>query len=408
MESKMSILFYGKKSRKNNDNLLPIYLRVTIEGKRFEVTTNRCVESFKWQAKAEKVKGNTDEARSINSYFDLLKHKIYNYQREILKEDKAFCVENLRQKWFGITEQKRMLIEIFQHHNDQMKALIGNEFSKATYIRYQTTMGHTQGFLQWKYKVNDIEIKKLNFEFISDFEFWFKSVRKCNHNSTLKYISNFKKIINKCIQLGWLEKDPFFGFKMNKKDVERIPFTMEEIEIIKNKQFIADRLSQVRDIFLFCCYTGLAYIDVKKLKRSEINLGIDGEQWIFTNRTKTETGSRIPLLPYSLALLNQYKQHPQCINKDLALPVLSNQKMNAYLHEIADVAGIKKRLTFHIARHTFATTITLTNSVPIETVSKMLGHKSIRTTQIYAKILDLKVSTDMKKLREKFEITKLT
>ena len=302
METKMSILFYGKRKKMITESLVPIYLRVTIEGKRFEVTTSRYIESSKWSAKAEKVKGNTDEARGINSFLDFLKQKIYNYQKEILKEEKVFCIENLRQKWFGITEQKKMLIEIFQHHNNQMKALIGNQLSKATHTKYQTTMGHTQAFLQWKYKVNDTVIKKLDFEFISDFEFWFKSVRKIKHNTTLKYISNFKKIIRKCIQMGWLEKDPFFGFKMNKKEVERIALTMEEIERIKNKQFVTERLSHVRDIFLFCCYTGLAYIDVKKLRRSQISVGIDGEQWIFINRTKTETASRIPLLPYSLNL----------------------------------------------------------------------------------------------------------
>ena len=191
---------------------------------------------------------------------------------------------------------------------------------------------------------------------------------------------------------------------MSKRDVERIPLTKEEIEIIASKRFATERLGQVRDIFLFCCYTGLAYADIKKLKRSEINIGIDVTKWIFTTREKTETPSRIPLLPYSLKIFEQYENHPQCINKGTAFPVLSNQKMNSYLHEIADVSGILKKLTFHIAKHTFATTITLTNGVPIETVSKMLGHNSIKTTQIYSKILDMKVSADMQRLREKFEV----
>jgi site-specific recombinase XerD len=284
-----------------------------------------------------------------------------------------------------------------------MKALIENEFSKATFIRYQTTIGHTQTFLNWKYKISDINIKKLNFEFIADFEFWFKSVRRCNHNTTMKYLSNFRKIIYKCIQFGWLQRDPFFGFKMIKKDVIRTPLTKEEIEIIANKTFVSQRLTQVRDIFLFCCYTGLAYADIKKLRRSEICIGIDGKKWIFTQREKTETPTRVPLLPVTLKILEQYESNAECTKKGIVFPVLSNQKMNSYLHEIADVAGIQKRLTFHIARHTFATTITLTNGVPIETVSKMLGHKSIRTTQIYTKVLDLKVSSDMQRLQEKLE-----
>jgi len=175
-----------------------------------------------------------------------------------------------------------------------------------------------------------------------------------------------------------------------------------------NKVFATDRLNQVKDIFLFSCFTGLAYSDVKKLSRKNIGIGVDGERWIFINRTKTDTRSNIPLLPIAKALLEKYENHPQAINQEKLLPILSNQKMNSYLKEIADVCEINKELTFHIARHTFATTVTLSNGVPIESVSKMLGHKNLKTTQHYAKILDLKVSDDMKILREKFNSTNPT
>jgi site-specific recombinase XerD len=167
-------------------------------------------------------------------------------------------------------------------------------------------------------------------------------------------------------------------------------------------RFSIERLEIVKNIFLFSCYSGLAYADVQKLKRSEIRIGIDSEKWIFTKRQKTDVSSRIPLLPPALAIINRFEQHPQCKNKDRVLPVLSNQKMNSYLKEIADACGINKNLTYHIARHTFATTVTLSNGVPIETVSKMLGHRNIKTTQHYAKILDRKISDDMKSLRHKF------
>ena len=190
---------------------------------------------------------------------------------------------------------------------------------------------------------------------------------------------------------------------MTKREVERIALTQDELQIITSKQFPTERLNQVRDIFIFCCFTGLAYIDVKKLKRSEIGIGIDGEKWIFTNRQKTETASRIPLLPITQEILERYADHPQCSNEGCVLPVPSNQKMNAYLKEIVDVCGISKDLTFHIARHTFATTVTLSNGVPIETVSKMLGHTNLKTTQLYAKVLDRKVSDDMNKLRDKLQ-----
>jgi site-specific recombinase XerD len=185
-------------------------------------------------------------------------------------------------------------------------------------------------------------------------------------------------------------------------EVERAFLSQDEIETMFNKEFGTDRLNLVKDIFLFSCFTGLAYADVKKLKRNNIALGVDGERWIFINRTKTDTRSNIPLLPISTAILEKYQNHPQAINQERLLPILSNQKMNSYLKEIADLCGIHKELTFHIARHTFATTVTLTNGVPIESVSKMLGHKNLHTTQHYAKILDLKVSDDMKVLKEKF------
>ena len=188
---------------------------------------------------------------------------------------------------------------------------------------------------------------------------------------------------------------------MTKREVERTALSKQELQTLADKKFPSERLIQVRDIFLFCCFTGLAYADIKKLKRSEIAIGIDGEKWIFTSRQKTETASRIPLLPSSLRIMEKYNNHPQCLNEDRLLPVLSNQKMNAYLKEIADVCKINKNFTFHIARHTFATTVTLSNGVPIETVSKMLGHKNLRTTQHYAKILDRKVSDDMKELKDK-------
>ena len=187
------------------------------------------------------------------------------------------------------------------------------------------------------------------------------------------------------------------------KEVERDFLTEEELNRIYNKRFSSERLTLVKDIFIFSCYTGLAYIDVKGLKKDHIGIGIDGEKWIFKNRQKTDTKSKIPLLPIAEELVQKYTNHPKCINEDSILPILSNQKMNGYLKEIGDLCDIPKKITFHMARHTFATSVTLTNGVPIETVSKMLGHKNIQTTQHYAKILDKKVSEDMIILRNKFK-----
>ena len=188
--------------------------------------------------------------------------------------------------------------------------------------------------------------------------------------------------------------------------MDREFLTQEEIQKMVEKELYTERLDQVKDIFLFSCFTGLAYADVKKLSRNDIVIGIDGDKWIKIKRSKTDTRSNIPLLPTAIDILNKYNGHPDVSNKGRLLPVLSNQKMNAYLKEIAVLSKINKNLTFHLARHTFATSVTLSNGVPIESVSKMLGHKSLRTTQHYAKILDRKVSDDMKALKDKLNLNK--
>jgi site-specific recombinase XerD len=402
MEARMSILYFGKKTKNESDKLLSIYLRVTINGERFEISTQRYIEPQKWSTSAGKVKGNTEEARSINQYLDSLKQKVYDYQKSIVMEGKDFTKEMLRLKWYGIEQQTHTLVQVFRQHNDQLKSLIGKDNSKATYTKYRTTLDHTISFLEWKFKRSDIEISSINYSFITDFVFWLKSVQNCNHNTTIKYISNLRKIINVCLKNGWLVKDPFIGFKMTKKEVIREILTEEELQTLISKDIQNIRIRQVRDIFIFSCFTGLAYIDAKRLKRSEIVIGMDGERWIYTKRKKTDSPTRIPILPVVQEIMEVYKDHPQCINEDCLLPIPSNAKLNAYLKEVADICGINKHLTFHIARHTFATTVTLNNGVPIESVSKMLGHKSIKITQIYAKILDKKVSEDMGLLRQKF------
>jgi site-specific recombinase XerD len=402
MEARLSILFYGKKTRNESDKILSIYLRVTINGNRFEVSTQRCVETDKWSSTAGKVKGNTEEVRKTNQYLDNVKQKVYDYQKKILQDGKPFTKETLRLEWYGLNEHIHSLVEVFTNHNNQMEALIGKDNSKATFGKYRTTLDHTISFLKWKFQRSDIEISSITYSFITEFEFWLKSVQKCNHNTTIKYISNLRKIINICLKNGWLVKDPFIGFKMTKKEVIREILTEEELQTLISKDIQNIRIRQVRDIFIFSCFTGLAYIDAKRLRRSDIVIGIDGERWIYTRRKKTDSPSRIPLLPVVLDIMEVYKDHSQCLNNDSLLPIPSNAKLNAYLKELADICGINKYLTFHIARHTFATTVTLNNGVPIESVSKMLGHKSIKITQIYAKILDRKVSEDMSLLRKKF------
>lgn len=404
MRKSISVKFFARKDRATDEGLVPVFMRIGIGEKRINIVTKIHVKINEWSVEHSKLKTNTEEARRINKSLEGFKFKAFDYQRELMTEGKEVTLENIKAKWYGISlEKETMLMEVFKDHNEQMKALVGQEFSPLTLERYETSFRHTQEFMRWKYKIDDIDVKKLNYEFISNYEFWLKSVRKCDHNTSVKYLSNFKKIVHICMKHGWLDKDPFVGFKMTKREVERPFLVEEELTRIFNEDFKMPRLRQVRDIFIFCCYTGLAYADVKKLTREEITTGIDGKKWIWTSRQKTETTTRVPLMARALEILERYKDDPQCVNQGRLLPVLSNQKMNNYLNEIADACSITKKMTFHTARHTFATTVTLSNGVPIETVSKMLGHRNLKTTQHYARILDLKVSEDMNNLRKILE-----
>lgn len=405
MEKSFGLFFFLKKPKGYKAGTeVYVYIRITVNGTVTDLSTKRKCDPAKWNAAAGRAEGKTENAKSLNSYLDVLQRKIYDTRKHLVDHEHPVTAENIKTLLLGneIKEHKHMLMQIFQHHNDQVAELVGHEYSAATLERYKTSFKHTLSFLQWRYKVADIDIDQLDYEFITEYEFWLKSTRKCDHNTTIKYLSNFRKIVNRCIRNGWLQKDPFLGFKMTKREVERTALTETELQAIARQQFTAERLTIVRDIFLFSCYSGLAYADVKKLKRSEIFVGVDGEQWIISKRQKTDIAARIPLLPAALSIMEQYANHPQCVEQGRLLPVLSNQKMNSYLKEIADTCGIYKTLTYHIARHTFATTVTLSNGVPIETVSKMLGHRNLKTTQHYARILDKKISEDMKGLREKY------
>ncbi|MBV8391146.1 MAG: site-specific integrase [Mucilaginibacter sp.] len=404
MNKSFGLLFYLKKSKMNTQGLAPIYLRITIDGVRIEISSKRYVKPDQWSTNRQKLNGTSEDVRSVNTYLKTLEHEVYEVHRVMIERKLPQTAVGLKNLLLGKTETvpDRMLVPIFKEHNRQIEALIGKEYSKGTHDRYEISLKHTKEFLLFKYQVADIDIRAIDHEFIMSYDFYLRSERNCNNNSTVKYLKNFKKIILICIANGWLDKDPFVKYKPKVKEIKRDFLNSEELETLANKKLVSDRVSQVRDIFLFSCYTGLAYADVKKLKRSEIVPGIDGQKWIYTSRQKTDTDSRVPLLPKALELMDKYEDHPQCVDDGLLLPVLSNQKMNSYLKEIADTCGITKELTYHIARHTFATTVTLANGVSIESVSKMLGHKNIRTTQHYAKILDMKVSQDMAVLKQKY------
>jgi site-specific recombinase XerD len=397
----MNVSFQRKKSKADELGRVPIYVRITINGVRTEFSIKRTTEPNKWVSSAGLVKGNSEESKNLNAFLATVRIRLNEIYRELLESKEAITVEAAKNHYFGVNVRGKTILDVFDYHNKQVHALLNKDYAYGTYERYETARSHTRDFINWKYHVQDLDVSRIDHAFITEFEYYLKTVRHCCHNTSLKYITNFKKIVRICVANDWLGKDPFVSYKARLKEVERECLTEQELSEIMDKQFYNIRLEQVRDIFIFCCYTGLAYSDVKKLSAEHVIVGIDGERWIKLNRTKTDTRSSIPVLPRAAAILIKYQANAKCISSGRLLPVLTNQKMNGYLKEIADLCGIRKNITSHLARHTFATTVTLTNGVSLESVSKMLGHKSVRTTQHYAKIVDRKVSDEMTLLRKK-------
>ena len=284
MKHKMSILFYVKSSKASKNGLLPIYQRITINGIRIELSTSRYVEKSKWNTAAGKIKGNSEEARLINSHLDILKNKVYETEKWMINNDQEINALNFKNKLLGIEEKQRMLLIIFEDHNRRMKELIGKEFSINTHKKYETALIHTREFLKSQHNSNDISIRKVDIAFINDFDFFLRNSKNCNNNSTIKYIRNFGKIIKQCYVNGWIEKDPFLSYKGKVREIERVYLSQEEIETIINKELKIKRLELVRDMIAFSCFTGLAYLDVFNLSKANVVIGIDGEKWISTHR----------------------------------------------------------------------------------------------------------------------------
>ena len=401
MNPSFTQLFYLKSRNRNKSVKVPIYLRLTVNGKRGELSISSKIEPEKWHARLGKMKGSDAKAVQLNQYLDTVRSKINRIHQRFIDEEKPFTALDIKSAYVDDGDKLKMLVVLFEEHNAEMEKLIGKDFALGTWKRYNTTKKHVQEYVKSEYRRSDIPVRDVNLKFIKGFEYFLKVTKNCNHNSALKYINNFKKIIRLAVAHEWISKDPFYNYKVQFKTVEREYLTKQELESIVNLEIRMPRLDIVRDMFVFCCFTGLAYIDVKKLTPNNIVPHIDGSQWIQSARQKTRSKLGIPLLPTAIDILERYQHHPRVQNGECVIPVLSNQKSNAYLKEIADRCGITKNLTTHLARHTFATTVTLSNGMPIETVGKLLGHKNLRTTQHYAKIVNKKVSEDMAILKEK-------
>jgi len=405
MESRTtySTTFIIRTARISNGEV-PIYCRITVNSARAEFSIKRSVIESQWDN--GKVKGNTEAAKTLNSYLKQIEATIFEHYREMLALKQSVTADALKNAYLGIGIKEHSLLDLVEYHNNYEK----QRLEWGSIKNHYTTQKYITRFLKEKYKLNDIYLSQLQFKFLTDFEMFLRNqkpkglLRACNNNTVMKHIERLKKMVNMAVQNEWLEKDPFAKFKKSFTKYTRGYLTQEELEKIEQKEFSIARLQQVKDLFVFSCYTGLAYIDVMKLTPSHLRIGIDKEYWLFTSREKTDTSVKVPLLPKALEIIEKYKEHPACLTHGTLFPSISNQRLNSYLKEIGDLCEIDKNLTFHLARHTFATTITLTNGVPIETVSKMLGHNSIRTTQIYAKVVERKVSDDMQVLKQKIGI----
>jgi site-specific recombinase XerD len=396
-----STLFYIKNERRDKNGKVGLYLRITVDGRRSTISMHRKIDPSKWDSRMNKLKGKSVEAQELSKFMATINHKINKIHHQLIEEANPFTAEDVKNKFLGKSIKNKMLLELFEEHNQQMKNLIGVEFAMGTWKRYNTTKLHIASFVQSEYQQKDIPVRKIDLKFIKGFEYFLKTTKSCNHNSALKYVNNFKKIVRIAVANEWLTKDPFYNYKVQFKTVEREFLNKDELQKLASKEFDGERLGIVKDMFVFCCFTGLSYADIQSLHPDEIYGNAENGYYIKSKRSKTNTGFTIPLLPTAMAIIHKYANHPKAIEKNSIIPVLSNQKSNAYLKEIADICNIKKNLTTHLARHTFATTVTLTNGVPIETVGKMLGHKNLRTTQHYAKIIDTKIVDDMAILKQK-------
>ncbi|AZA82480.1 recombinase [Chryseobacterium lactis] len=405
LEKSFGAIFFLKTPEKK-ENLRVVYLRITVDGIPKEISTKRKWDSTRWNQKSGRATGNKEDAKSLNYFLDSLSTRISNYRTELINNDQTITSQKLIDFVKGKNVSKAKVLEEFSDHNSEILALVETkEYAIGTYERYQIAKSHAAKFIKFKYNRDDLEFRELNFAFIRDYELYLKTVRNCSNNTALKYIANFKTIVLRAIAKDIIPRDPFKLFKSKKTKIKKKPLSTDELFRLENKVFSSERLSLIRDIFVFQCYTGLAYIDAYQLKPSDIKKGIDGTLWIMSSRQKSKSETDIPLLPKAIEIMERYQDHPLCIKRGSVLPVKSNQKMNEYLKEIAILCDLPDTLNTHKARRTFGSTVTLKNGVPLHIVKEMMGHYSVKQTEEYAITEQESISLEMLQLKEKLNKT---
>ncbi|MDB0600280.1 site-specific integrase [Tenacibaculum maritimum] len=396
---KLRILLVIALNRIKKNNQAPIYCRITYNKKRKQFSTGIYIDSSSWDREKQLIKDFEKNNSEYNTRLSLIKQKINQAFLLLEVNSGEYDVEDIYLQYAGKNiKASKTLLEVFELHNSRMNKLIDIEYSKSTYIKFIEAKNHTSNFIKFQYNKNDILLESISSNFLDDFDFYLKSEKNQKQITINKSIQRVRKIIKLALAKGYLKQDPFLLYKPKKYETKVVYLTQKELGKLESHVFKQARLNQVKDMFIFCCYTGLAYQEMSSLKEEHLLKGFDDGIWIQMMRQKTKSKVSIPLLPTASKILDKYRPEGRL------LPVISNQKFNSYLKEIAELVGIDKRLTHHIARKTFATTVLLYNDIPIEIVSELLGHSSISITQRhYAKVVQSKVSSQMGKLSEKLK-----
>lgn len=380
-----------------------LYARITIDGERIELSLGKSITEGIFNKKAQICLGKTKEAKFINEFLTIIISDLQQIRKDILLEGKTLSNSIVKARFKGKPDPDEntipTLLELYEEHNRRFKELAGTKnHTESTYKRHITSKSHVHDFIITTFSTEDVALNAVGYKFLNDYEHYLKTVRNCNHNSTMKYIKNLGKIIRIAIGEGYISLNPFNKFKLTYEQVDRIRLTKKEVNKIVKTKIDSERLDKVRDLFLFCTHTGLAFCDIHNLKMKNIVKDTHGNKWIKNKRIKTSVNYMVPLLKVPKKIIKKYKHHPSRIKEGIVIPQISNQNYNAYLKELAVICKIDKNLTSHIARHTFATTITLEEGVNIEIISKMLGHTNIKTTQIYAKVQEKAILKGMEEL----------
>jgi site-specific recombinase XerD len=399
---RLTINFLLKHSRKN-EAVSPIYARLTIQHQRVELSTKLHVDPEIWDETTKRCIGKTTFAKSINRQLQQFEVKLRGIFSHLVALGDDFDVNDVKDEFLGVRKKPTGLLEVFEYYLETIEKGIGKGYAFRTLKHYRVTYKKVQLYIK-SLKRNDFPISKINYEFLNGFDIYLKSNYPIIQNTVWNYHKHLRRVLNLGLSLEHIKVNPYNRFKVKLEPTHREFITLKELAKIEKKKLNVVRLSAIRDAFVFACYTGLSYADISKLSKEHLYIDDNNKEWIIINRSKNNNRCMIPLFPNAKAIIEKYKEFPEAMLKGRLLPILSNQRMNAYLKELADVCGLNKDLTMHVARHTFATTVTLSNGVPIETVSKILGHTSLKTTQIYAKVIADKIARDMDVLQEKLNL----